>query len=113
MDNCVFCSIARHQQPARIIKEDAKAVAFRDTNPQARTHILVIPRDHIPSLDAADAEQTELLGHLLLVAQAVARDEGLVAGYRIVINNGAGAGQTVHHLHIHVLGGRPMGWPPG
>ncbi len=113
MENCVFCSIARHQQPARIVKEDDRTVAFRDTNPQARIHILVIPREHIPSLEAAQPQHSDLLGHLLLFAQAVARDEGIVAGYRIVINNGAGAGQTVHHLHVHVLGGRPLGWPPG
>lgn len=113
-DNCIFCKIVSGEIPAAKIFEDDRAVVFRDINPQAPTHALVIPRQHVASLSEASETDEALLGHLLLVAARVARDEGLAAsGYRTVINTGAEAGQTVFHLHVHLLGGRSLTWPPG
>jgi len=112
--NCLFCKIAAGEVPAAKIFEDDRAVVFRDINPQAPTHALVIPRGHVASLDEAGETDEALLGHLLLVAARVAREEGLdESGYRTVINTGAGAGQTVFHIHVHLLGGRRLTWPPG
>jgi histidine triad (HIT) family protein len=108
----IFGRIARGEVPAQVIYEDDRALAFHDVNPQAPTHILVIPRRPIEKLAAAEDKDASLLGHLMLVARRVAEDVGL-EDYRLVVNNGAGAGQTVFHLHLHLLGGRPMGWPPG
>jgi len=108
----IFGKIARGEIPAQLVYEDDRALAFHDVNPQAPTHILVIPRRPIETLAAAQDGDAALLGHLLLVARRAAKDAGL-EDFRLVVNNGAGAGQTVFHLHIHVLGGRPMGWPPG
>jgi len=100
--------------PADFVHQDDRAVVIRDLNPQAPTHLLVIPREHIESLDDASQKDEPLLGHLLRVAARVANADGLgEGGYRTVINNGAGAGQSIFHLHVHVLGGRPMNWPPG
>lgn len=100
--------------PAEFVHEDDKSLVIRDINPQAPTHLLVIPRQHIESLDDASQKDEALLGHLLRVAARVANAAGLAeGGYRTVINNGAGAGQSVFHLHVHVLGGRRMDWPPG
>jgi histidine triad (HIT) family protein len=113
MDECLFCRIARGEGPATVVRQDEVAVAFRDIRPQAPTHILVIPRAHIASLQDAKPEHQGVLGHLLLMAQELAHEERIVSGYRIVVNNGPGAGQTVFHLHVHVIGGRPLGWPPG
>ena len=113
-DNCIFCKVAAGEIPAAKIYEDERAVAFRDINPQAPTHALVIPRAHVASLNEAGEADGALLGHLLLVAARVARDAGHAAGgYRTVINTGPGAGQSVFHVHAHVLAGRPMAWPPG
>jgi histidine triad (HIT) family protein len=112
--NCLFCKIVAGEIPAQKIYEDPDAVAFRDINPQAPVHVLVIPRNHISSLADATSDHESLLGKLLLAAGRVARDEGLEAqGYRTVANTGSGAGQSVFHLHLHVLGGRPLTWPPG
>jgi len=112
--DCLFCKIAAGEIPAQLIYEDERAVAFRDLNPQAPVHALVIPREHVASLADAQEGQASLLGHLLLAAARVARDEGLAEqGFRTAINTGAGAGQSVFHLHLHVLGGRPLSWPPG
>lgn len=112
--NCLFCKIVAGTIPAAKIFEDERAVAFRDINPQAPTHALVIPRRHVASLNDAHATDEALLGHLLLVAARVAREEGHAdGGYRTIVNTGADAGQTVFHLHVHVLGGRPLTWPPG
>lgn len=108
----LFERIIARQIPASIVYEDDMAIAFRDIGPQAPTHILVVPKKPIPMLAQADDDDTELLGHLLQTARRVAQQEGLV-GFRVVINNGAEAGQSVFHLHLHILGGRPMGWPPG
>ena len=113
-DNCIFCKIVAGEIPAAKIYEDERAVAFRDINPQAPTHALVIPRKHVASLNEAGETDEALLGHLLLVAARVAREEGHAdGGYRTVINTGAGAGQTVFHIHVHLLGGRSLTWPPG
>jgi histidine triad (HIT) family protein len=111
--NCLFCKVVAGEIPAARIFEDGRAVAFRDINPQAPTHVLVIPRRHIASLEEAQAGDEELLGHLFRVASRVAAAEGLTGGFRTVVNNGPDAGQTVFHVHVHVLGGRPLRWPPG
>ena len=114
MSDTIFGKIASGEIAADLVYKDEDIVAFRDISPQAPTHLLVIPRKPIPTLDAAGPEDAELLGKLLLVAAQVAREAGLAErGYRTVINCNAEAGQTVFHLHLHVLGGRPMQWPPG
>lgn len=109
----LFSKIIRREIPADIVYEDDMALAFKDINPQAPVHILVIPKKPIPKLADAVPEDHALMGHLLLTAQRVAQQAGLENGYRLVINNGAEAGQTVFHLHLHILGGRQMQWPPG
>lgn len=111
--DCIFCRIARGEIPATLVHDGAEVVAFRDLNPQAPTHILVIPRRHLASLHEA-GDSPALLGTLLAAARTIAEGEGLAEpGYRVVINHGPDAGQSVAHLHLHVLGGRPLGWPPG
>jgi histidine triad (HIT) family protein len=112
MQDTIFGKIARGEARAEIVYEDEVALAFHDVNPHAPTHILVIPRKPIERLSAAEEEDGALLGHLMLVANRVAAAAGL-EDYRLVVNNGAGAGQAVFHLHLHVLGGRPLSWPPG
>ncbi|NES66783.1 MAG: histidine triad nucleotide-binding protein [Okeania sp. SIO2D1] len=109
----LFSKIIRREIPADIVYEDDMALAFKDINPQAPVHILVIPKKPIPKLADASPEDHSLMGHLLLTAKRVAQEAGLENGYRVVINNGAEAGQTVFHLHLHILGGRQMQWPPG
>ncbi len=112
--DCLFCRIVSGEIPAKTVYEDELCVAFRDINPQAPVHLLVIPREHIESLAEVAPKDEATLGRLMHVAAHVARDQGLTeSGYRTVINTGAGAGQSVFHLHIHVLGGRAMKWPPG
>ncbi|ADC61375.1 histidine triad nucleotide-binding protein [Allochromatium vinosum] len=114
MSDTIFGKIASGEIAADLVYKDEDVVAFRDISPQAPTHLLVIPRKPIPTLDAAGPEDAALLGKLLLVAAQVAREAGIAErGYRTVINCNAEAGQTVFHLHLHVLGGRPMQWPPG
>ena len=109
----IFQRIIDKEIPADLVYEDDKCLAFRDVNPQAPVHVLVIPRQEIPSLaDAADGDAA-LLGHLLSTARRLATQMGLTQGYRVVINCGPDGGQSVDHLHLHVLGGRPLGWPPG
>jgi histidine triad (HIT) family protein len=111
---CIFCRIVKGQAPARIVYEDETVMAFEDLHPQAPVHLLVIPRRHLPSLNEATAEDEPLLGLLLAVAARLAQERQLAGrGYRTVINNGAGAGQSVFHLHVHLLGGRLFHWPPG
>jgi histidine triad (HIT) family protein len=114
MTGCIFCQIAARERPSTIYYEDERCLALKDIRPQAPVHFLVIPRRHITSLnDATDQDET-LIGHLLTVAARVARERGIDAsGYRAVINTNAEAGQTVFHLHVHVLGRRRMTWPPG
>lgn len=109
----IFSKIIRREIPADIVYEDDLALAFRDINPQAPVHILVIPKKAIAKLSDAQSEDQALMGHLLLTAKRVAEQVGLINGYRIVINNGNDGGQTVYHLHLHILGGRQMKWPPG
>jgi histidine triad (HIT) family protein len=111
--DCLFCKIAAGTIPAKMVKEDDRAIAFRDLNPQAPTHVLVVPRKHIASLDVLDDADAALVGHLHVLARQIAAAEGLSDGWRTVFNVGAHAGQTVLHIHLHVLGGRPLGWPPG
>ncbi len=113
MSDTVFSRIIRREIPAQIVYEDERAIAFKDIAPQAPVHILVVPKEPIPGIAEAKPEHEGLLGHLLLTAQRVAVEAGLSRGYRLVINQGEDGGQTVFHLHIHVLGGRAMGWPPG
>jgi len=112
MSDCIFCRIVRGEIPTQKVAESDKAFAFRDTNPQAPVHVLVVPKTHVASLEAAD--DAGVLGAVLHLAADVARQEGVAeSGYRTVLNTGAAAGQTVHHLHAHVLGGRDFTWPPG
>ncbi|HEY9904896.1 MAG TPA: histidine triad nucleotide-binding protein [Candidatus Sericytochromatia bacterium] len=113
MSQTIFSKIINREIPADIVYEDDLALAFRDITPQAPVHILVIPKKPLPQLAAAESEDHPLMGHLLLTVKRVAEQEGLENGYRVVINNGSDGGQTVDHLHLHILGGRPMKWPPG
>ena len=109
---CAFCRIVRGEIPATLVASDEHSVAFRDLNPQAPLHVLVIPREHVATLN--DAVDPNVIGRLALMAAAVARDEGFAErGYRTVINTNADAGQTVFHIHMHLLAGRRFGWPPG
>lgn len=113
-ENCLFCKIIGGEVPGDFVHQDDSCVVIRDINPQAPTHLLVIPREHLESLDDASQKDEGLLGHLLRIGARMANDLGHgESGYRSVINTGAGAGQSVFHLHVHVLGGRPMNWPPG
>jgi histidine triad (HIT) family protein len=112
--DCLFCRIVAGEIPSDLIYQDERSIAFRDINPQAPVHVLVVPREHMESLDEASQKDEAMLGHLLRVAARVANEQGLSeSGYRTVINTGAGVGQSVFHLHVHLLGGRPMSWPPG
>ena len=111
-DDCLFCRIIRNEIPAKIVAKTDDCIAFRDTNPQAPSHILIIPREHIPSLN--QLRDPEVLGRMAMLAAEIAKQEGIAdSGYRTVINTNADAGQTVFHIHMHLLGGRGMGWPPG
>jgi histidine triad (HIT) family protein len=111
-DDCLFCRIVRKEIPVTLVAEDEHSIAFRDINPQAPVHVLVIPRAHVASLDKAD--NAAMIGRLSLMAAEIARAEGVSAsGYRTVMNTNSAAGQTVFHLHLHLLGGRSMHWPPG
>jgi histidine triad (HIT) family protein len=111
--SCLFCKIIEGSIPSTAVYQDEQSYAFADINPQAPTHVLIAPREHLVSLAEAGSHHPALLGHLLLIAAQIARDKGLSKGYRIVINTGDDGGQTVDHLHVHLLGGRPMTWPPG
>lgn len=113
MTDSVFARIIDRSVPADIVYEDERVVAFRDIHPRAPVHILVVPREPIATLNDADASHEALLGHMMLTAARVAREAGLEKGYRLVMNCREHGGQTVWHLHLHVLGGRPMKWPPG
>lgn len=113
MDDCLFCKIGRKEIPAKLIYEDEEMFAFEDIQPQAPTHILICPRKHLVSLTGATPEDGAVLGHMQLVAAKLAFERKLTDGYRTVVNNGRGAGQSVFHLHLHLLGGRAFRWPPG
>ncbi len=111
-DSCLFCKIARREIPATLVAETEDCIAFRDINPQAPVHVLIVPRTHVPSLN--EATDAAMIGRLSLMAAEIAKREGIAdRGYRTVLNTNAEAGQTVFHLHLHLLGGRPMTWPPG
>ena len=111
--SCLFCRVVAGEIPATRVFEDELCVAFRDIDPQAPTHVLIVPREHFASLDAAGPHREAVMGHALHLASVIAANEGLTGGYRTVINTGADASQSVQHLHLHVLGGRTLGWPPG
>ena len=114
MSDCIFCKVVRGEIKSDIVHEGDQVIAFRDINPQAPTHVQVIPRKHVDRIADFDAgKDTDWLVELFEVANRIARDEGLDKGYRLVVNNGALAGQSVLHVHLHVLGGRQLGWPPG
>ena len=113
MSACLFCQIATGERPATIVFRDDDVIAIRDINPQAPTHILLIPTKHIVSVAETTVEDEGLIGRLISVAKAIAQQENLSKGYRLVINTGPQAGQSVFHLHVHLLGGRAMHWPPG
>lgn len=113
MSDCLFCRIVAGEVPADVVAETDRTLAFRDIGPQAPTHVLVVPREHHADLAAVVDSDPSLVADVMAAAVAVARQEGLDGGYRIVANTGADGGQTVHHLHVHVLGGRGLGWPPG
>lgn len=113
MSECIFCKIASGEIPANKLYEDDDMLAFLDMHPQAPCHFLVIPKKHIKGPAAASSEDAELIGKLIIKGGELAQANGIGSGFRLVINNGAAAGQTVFHIHLHVLGGRPMKWPPG
>jgi len=113
MDDCLFCKISRKEIPAKLVYENEEIFAFEDIQPQAPVHILICPRKHLVSLTEAAAEDAAMLGRLQLIAAKLAVDHKLTDGYRTVVNNGRGAGQSVFHLHLHLLGGRAFRWPPG
>ncbi len=110
---CIFCRIAAHEIPADIVRESDRVIAFRDMNPQAPTHILLVPKEHVGSVAEIADEHADTLSDIMQAATQLARAEGIESGWRLVTNVGADAGQTVFHLHFHLLGGRVMQWPPG
>jgi histidine triad (HIT) family protein len=113
MSDCLFCRIVSGEIPAKVVHRDDEIVAFRDIAPQAPVHVLIVPVRHLASVHEVADSDAALLGRLLLAAKRIARSEGIGDGYRLVTNHGVDAGQSVLHLHVHLLGGRPMGWPPG
>jgi histidine triad (HIT) family protein len=113
MEATIFSKIINKEVPADIVYEDELCLAFKDINPQAPVHILLIPKTTIPMLGKAEASDKELLGHLMLKAAEIAKQQGFGDAFRLVVNNGAGAGQTVFHLHLHIIAGRQLSWPPG
>jgi histidine triad (HIT) family protein len=114
MEDCIFCKIIKKEIPASIVFEDEKMICFNDINPQAPTHILLIPREHFASLNDIPEEKKNILSHLLLKARQIAEEKGIAEkGYRIVLNTERDSGQEVFHIHLHLLGGRRMHWPPG
>lgn len=113
-DGCLFCRIAAGQVPANVVHSDQRVVAFVDINPQAPTHVLIVPKEHIPSVDVMGSQHAETLAAMVSTAQALARQVGAEkGGYRLVFNHGPDAGQSVEHVHLHLLAGRQLGWPPG
>ena len=114
MSDCLFCKMISGEIQPDTVYEDDEVLGFRDINPQAPTHVLVVPKTHIATINDLQDKHTDLIGKLYLAAKKIAHDEGIAEeGYRTLINCNAGAGQTVFHIHLHVLGGRPMEWPPG
>ena len=114
MSDCIFCAIVEGRAPASIVYSDELCCAFMDVQPVNQGHILVIPREHITGPQAIDGDNADVAGHLIAVSTRIARELGIAAdGYRLVLNEGRQGGQSVYHMHLHLLGGRPMGWPPG
>lgn len=113
MNQCTFCRIADGEESARIVYQDEDVTAFHDRNPQAPTHVLIIPNQHIEGVNEVKPSHVDLVGRLFVVARQVAEEEGVSGGYRLVVNTGSQAGQSVFHLHVHLLGGRVLSWPPG
>ena len=113
MSDCLFCRIIRGEIPAKKVYEDDKVFAFEDINPQAPTHVLIIPKKHIVGIDRANPEDAEIIGYSHLIAAKLGRERGIEQGYRTVYNVGPDSGQSVFHLHLHLIGGRKMAWPPG
>jgi histidine triad (HIT) family protein len=113
MPDCLFCNIVAGKVPSKKVYEDDRVFAFEDIRPGAPTHVLIVPKKHLAGLAEAGAKDESLLGYIQLVAAKLARERGLKGGYRTVLNVGPDAGQSVFHLHLHLLGGRPMSWPPG
>jgi histidine triad (HIT) family protein len=113
MEDCLFCKIIKKEIPSTIVYEDEKVLAFSDVNPVAPVHILVVPKTHIKSLQEAQDNDKELIGHIIITCSKIAKDKGLKNGYRVVNNCGEEGGQTVGHIHFHLLGGRNLTWPPG
>ncbi|MEO5510432.1 MAG: histidine triad nucleotide-binding protein [Longimicrobiales bacterium] len=112
--SCIFCRIATYELAATIVHDDEHTIAFRDLHPKAPTHILIIPKEHVSTVNDVEPENAEALGHLFLAARSIAEAEGLSKrGYRLVMNTGSDSGQTVGHIHLHLMGGRAMTWPPG
>lgn len=112
-DACLFCQIHQRRVPSAVVYEDAETFAFRDIRPQAPTHVIVVPKRHIARVSDVDAAAAPVMGRLVLAANEVARRQGLEQGYRLVVNCGRDGGQTIAHLHVHLLGGRSLAWPPG
>lgn len=113
LSDCLFCKIVKKELPSEIVYEDDEVLAFRDIKPQAPVHVLIIPKRHIASLADLTEEDGDAMGRVMLVASKLARDSGISEGYRVVANCGKDAGQSVFHIHVHLLGGRSLGWPPG
>jgi histidine triad (HIT) family protein len=113
MSDCMFCKIIEGKMPSKKVYEDERTVAFEDIDPQAPTHVLIVPKKHIEGLKEAQPEDVEILGYCQLIAAKIALQRNIENGYRTVYNVGPGAGQSVLHLHLHLLGGRPLSWPPG
>ncbi len=111
--DCLFCKLIAGKIPAKKVYEDDRVFAFEDINPQAPTHVLIIPKQHIEGLNRASAEDAEILGYMQLTAAKLGRERGIESGYRTVLNVGPAAGQSVFHIHLHLLGGRNLSWPPG
>jgi histidine triad (HIT) family protein len=112
-DNCLFCKIVAKKIPSKMVLEEPNLIAIQDINPQGPVHLLVIPKEHIPTVDDIKEEHVLLVGQLVEAAKRLARGKGISKSYRLVFNNGREAGQSVFHLHLHLIGGRPMSWPPG
>ena len=114
MEDCIFCKIARHEIPSQIVFEDEDVVAFKDVKPVAPVHIVIIPKEHISGVMAITEENGDILTKIFLAAKKLAKETGIdKTGFRVVVNHGREAGQSVFHLHFHLLGGRPLSWPPG
>jgi len=114
MSHCIFCNITKHKTPADILYEDDDVMVFRDINPQAPVHLLTIPKKHISKISEMEVEDQQLVGKIIYIAKQIAQEQGISeSGFRMVFNNGRHGGQDVHHIHLHLLGGRPMHWPPG